>query len=79
MNRETLVGKLELLKRDTDKLIKIADSALTIIVMKADPYTDTANLDTEMIKLNAEALHEAVTEIRKTNETISKLQRELGL
>lgn len=79
MNRETLVGKLELLKRDTDRLIKIADSALTIIVMKADPYAETVNLDTEMIKLNAEALHEAVTEIRKTTETISKLQRELGL
>lgn len=78
MNRETLLGKLALKERRKRELINICDSALTLVIMKADAYVDTAELDTEIILSNANALHNSVQELREVINEINKLKRELG-
>lgn len=78
MNREILLGKLALKERRKQELTNICDSALTLVIMKADAYVDTAELDTEMILSNANALHNSVQELREVINEINKLKRELG-
>ncbi|MBL7998270.1 MAG: hypothetical protein JNL32_06475 [Candidatus Kapabacteria bacterium] len=78
MNREILLGKKALAERELRDLENIADSALTMIIMKADAYKDFDALDTELISTNAQTLHDTVVKLRECKKVIAKLKSELG-
>lgn len=78
--REQLLGKLSEAKRKHKEQEMLANSALTLIIMKADGFeTDFTRLETALIKTNADALHRYCEEMRSLTKQIETLERELGL
>lgn len=78
MNREILLGKKALAERELRSLENTCNSALTIIIMKADAYIEFDKLDTALISSNAETLHETVVKLRECKKTIAELKSQLG-
>lgn len=78
MQREQLAGKLALAEKEYKELEMLSQSALTMIIMKTDPYTEITQLDTELIAANAKNLHENAERMRTIAKTIHVLKRELG-
>ncbi|GEM_PF-2844815 len=70
-------GQLLTMQENRRKIVTEAGNALTVLQMKADPYTDIDLLDTEAIKQAAEDLDNAVRALRGLNTTITQVNNEL--